>query len=243
MRAILVCVDYADFLAITLPRNLHHFESVMVVTAPKDTATIELCQELNVQTHITESFYDHGANFNKFKAMEEALNVYGRTGWLCIMDADIIWPTILPEFRLEVGKLYTPRRRMLRTNYFQELPPEERWHTLPLHRNEAEWAGYSQIFHCSDPILGKPPWHGTNWKHAGGADSFFQAKWSRPNKIRPTWEVLHLGEDGRNWCGRVTPLADGTHPPEAVNRLSALRGYFAGRRRSRSFNQEQIPPH
>ena len=44
MNAILVCVDYSDLLAITLPHNRHHFNKVMVVTTPEDKDTIRLCE-------------------------------------------------------------------------------------------------------------------------------------------------------------------------------------------------------
>jgi len=235
MKAVLVCVDYADFLALTLPRNIHHFESVTVVTTSTDTATLEVCKSLGVVSHTTDKFYLGGAHFNKFAALEEGLDVCGRDGWLCVMDADIVWPKILSsDFEPKIGNLYTPRRRMLRTNYFQ-IPAEEEWNTIPLFGNE-QWIGYTQIFHGSDNHLGKPPWYGTNWRHAGGADSFFQSKWNSPDKVRPSWEVLHLGDEGRNWCGRITPYADGTCPSESPARLAALRDYRQGRRSSR------IPP-
>lgn len=233
MNAVIVCVDYADLLAVTLPYNRHHFDRVLVVTAHKDVVTRAVCREHDAETHVTNAFYRSGASFNKWLALEEGLDLFGRKDWLCIMDADVLWPNRLPamcsacghgngmkycpqvhgdpqgkdEHRwvrwqdgLTIGKLYAPLRRMR-----PELTacPEAEWGKYPIHKNVAEWAGYSQVFHCDDPVLGRPPWHQIDWKHAGGADSFFQMKWTPANKIRPAFEVLHLGEAGINWMGRA----------------------------------------
>jgi hypothetical protein len=111
------------------------------------------------------------------------------------------------------------------------IPGEEDWPQFPLHPQQVEWAGYSQIFHASDPVLGSPPWHETNWRHCGGADSFFQAKWSSANKVRPPFEVLHLGPAGVNWCGRAVPYVDGSQHPEAEHRRAQLTAFVQGRRR------------
>ena len=77
--AVMVSVDYADLLSITLPRNRHHFERVMVVTTPNvsDLATREVARANNAELFCTNSFYDDGAHFNKWKALEQALD----KGW------------------------------------------------------------------------------------------------------------------------------------------------------------------
>lgn len=228
LKAILVSVDYADLLAITLPYNRHHFDSVMVVTTPTDKATIDLAAKYKCWTHCTNAFYDNGAKFNKWKALEEALDVYGREGWMCIMDADVLWPRDIPSYERVEGNLYTPLRRMF-LNVELPIPPEDRWVDSPLHKQQAEFAGYTQIFHASDMHLGNAPWHEINWKHAGGADSFFQAKWPAANKIRPPFEVLHLGYAGTNWCGRASKRTDGTIPKETSERIRSLKSFVRGR--------------
>jgi hypothetical protein len=269
MRAILVCVDYADLLAYTLPYNRHHFEEVWVVTSFRDNQTYKLVQATNdrgVYYYRTDAFYANGATFNKWAALEEGLDAMGRHGWLCLMDADVLWPKQVRireweggGLRIEGteiatccwGQLITPERRMFEgSGWFNHhqgtpvrhstfyagqegllpFPPEDQWGRWPLHHNSAEWAGYSQIFHADDPVLGSPPWHEINWKHAGGADSFFQAKWPRERKIRPPFQVLHLGQAGVNWCGRVSPYLDGSSPPEADQRQQELRDLLRGRR-------------
>lgn len=238
MRAILVCVDYSDILAITLPYNRHHFEEVWVVTSSGDSNTILVAREHQAEVVVTDLFYEPGAVFNKWKALEHGLDIMGRTGWLCIMDADVLWPKELPRFSKEVGNLYTPRRRMMQ-ELTAQIPRECYWKQYPHHRNEAEFAGYSQMFHASDPVLGKPPWHEINWAHAGGADSFFQRKWHPSHKIRPPFDVLHLGPSGHNWCGRATPYVDGTLPPASKERETKLREYMQQRQQTRRFDSEK----
>lgn len=231
MKAILVSVDFGDLLSITLPHNRHHFSEVAVVTTPTDTLTHEIADVNGAKVFCTNSFYDNDCDFNKWKALEEGLDWFGRDGLLCIMDVDVLWAKTFPVCVWEKGKIYTPKRRMME-DLSKPIPLDSGdWKKFPLHRQQVEWAGYTQIFHADDPVLGKPPWHQINWKHAGGADSFFQQKWDKSNKLRPPFEVLHLGLAGKNWCGRVTEGIDGTKPSQAEERHRKLRSYLSGRRR------------
>lgn len=253
MNAILVSVDYTDCLRVTLPYNRHHFDKVLVVTSrPADGELLCLCEQNRVGVFTTDAFYRNGAAFNKWLALEEGLDALGRTGWLCVMDADVLWPQSLDvqevsgclsfvfpgeayrqRLHLQPGQLCVPRRRMFPT--VPTLPPEESgWREYPLHPN-LEFAGYSQIFHADDPALWSEPgdlvprWYETNWRHAGGADSFFQRRWTPDKKVRPPFEVLHVGEAGKNWCGRATAV-DGVYSPEATGRSTQLRKFMASRR-------------
>lgn len=248
LRAIVVCVDYSDFLSITLPRNRHHFGEVCVVTSMRDILSGRVAEEHGAQVYRTDAFYYGGAKFNKWLALENALDTYGRHGWLCILDADVIWPHRLPEFDLLPGKLYTPYRRMMPippivygapTEF--TIPDETLWSRFPLHRVRSDFSGYTQIFHASDPVLGSPPWHETDWVHAGGGDTMLQAKWSKANKIRPPFEVLHLGDAGVNWCGRTTRFLDGSLPEQADERRRALAGYMRLRQRRGDYRHEKLP--
>lgn len=269
LRAITVAVDYADLLAVTLPYNRAHFSDVMVVTDDRCCYDVQrICDPLGVKVYATQRFYEGKADFNKWSALEAGLDVFGRTGWITLLDADVLWPksvtiaeipktttamfgmtltcrtrtrktetgwtwSVLPFVK---GCLYCPRRRMLadplrhvRDGHFI-VPPEETWATFPPHPNEAEFAGYSQIFSCDDPVLGSPPWHATDYTHAGTADSLFQDKWDKKNKIRPPFECLHIGCAGVNWFGRTSDYLDGTRPPDAAKKLAKLAAIWKGRR-------------
>jgi hypothetical protein len=257
MKAILVCVNYADMLRVTLPYNIHHFKDIYIVTSHEDKDTINVANENNselypfINTYKTDAFYRNGADFNKWLALEEGLDYFNLRypvydGWLCLMDADVLWPKDIPMLYNEVSDedsltpncLYTPRRRMLLDpprglGDVIPFPSENAWRNYPLHRQEKEFAGYSQIFHTRDIHLGDSPWHQTNWRHAGGADSLFQAKWPESNKIRPPFEVLHIGEAGRNWCGRITNSISvdnmesvGSLNPDMVNSHEEAEAYY-----------------
>jgi len=227
MRAILVCVDYSDLLAVTLPHNRHHFEQVCVITSHGDKKTADVALANGCPVHQTDAFTRNGAVFNKWAALEEGLDWYGRRGWLCVMDADVLWPAATPPWHPMVGELWTPLRRM--APWPGPVPAERDWGRFALHRNVQEWAGYSQIFHADDPHLGPAPWHQTDWVHAGGADSMFQRRWPQHLKRRPPFEVLHLGPAGTNWCGRASDYADGTRPERADEKMTMLKTYVRGR--------------
>lgn len=241
-RAFIVCVDYWDYLRVTLPYNRHHFEDIHVITSPQDKRTIDLCKGWGVKCMQTNSFYDDGASFNKWKALELGLSYFGRNGIICLMDADVLWPKEIPTFEVELGNLYTPHRRMYPgriDNGVLVLPPENTWHRYRVHP-VPEFSGYTQLFDGDDPVLGNPPWHQVDWIHAGGADSFFQMKWSDDNKIRPPFEVLHIGPHGTNWFGRVSNYLDGTAPENAEQKASQFKQAIQTRRQTKSYEGEKI---
>ena len=93
MRAFLVSVDYTDLLALTLPCNRHHFTEVFVVTSTADAPSVRpVADACRAEVLATDLFYASGADFNKWLALEWALDHVGRKGWICLMDADVVWP-------------------------------------------------------------------------------------------------------------------------------------------------------
>lgn len=271
LRAILTCVEFSDLLEITLPYNRLHFSDVMIVTSTNDASNVQpIATTNNARMFVTDSFYSDGAIFNKFKALEEGLDAFGRHGWLAILDADVLWPKDLligaiskkddPNnhwlnivrgyehdcigTQLFPGQLLSPFRHMYDPLcYVPEtgkvyIPPENQWDKYPIHRNTAEWAGYTQIFHASDPHLGPAPWHEINWTTAGACDSWFQSKWPAHCKVRPPWECLHLGAAGQNWAGRATPYLDGTEHPDSKTRLARVSQLWRDRRTLRDAGRD-----
>lgn len=229
MIAFTVCVDYADILELTAAANRHHFAEWLIVTTPSDEKTISLCSRFALTPVLTECFYDDGADFNKWKALNIALRSRRHlSSWFAVLDADVVWPNAVNQSFLKIGRLYTPQRRMYPS--IQEIPAEHEW--LKYRAVAEEFAGFTQIFHSSDPRsrLADGCFYEENWRHAGGADTFFQQRWPTVLKVRPPFTVLHLGDDGKNWCGRTTAYRDGGMPVAAEDRRAKMESYKLQRR-------------
>ncbi|MFZ5832412.1 MAG: glycosyltransferase family A protein [Planctomycetota bacterium] len=225
-RALTVSVEYDDLLRTTLPAMCRHFAEVLVVTSPSDVRTQVLAESHGARVLVTDAFYRQEARFNKGLAVEEGFDALGRTGWICVIDADILLPERIGELDAQPGRLYQPHRRILE-NVRARIGPWERYRR---HR-EVEFAGYFQLFHADDPVLTERPWYGTTWTHAGGGDSEFATRWSPADSIRFDWDVLHLGPIDTNWFGRVSARADGRPGVSPNGRLSQMRSLFHLRRK------------
>lgn len=208
IRGVVVCVDYDDLLAITLVRNMRHLDECVVVTAPHDVRTQDLCKSIpNVRCSITDAFYRHDAKFNKGLAIEEAgFDILGRSGWILIWDADTLFPDTLTLPTLNKGTLYGARRLILENP--QQWHPEFNWQKATLADDNGIY-GYFQLFHADDPAIQKRPWYDVTFSHAGGCDGYFQDRWDQTRKFWLNCRVLHLGPRYRNWFGRAFPRIDG----------------------------------
>jgi len=94
LEAIIICVNYADFLAHTLPTNKQFFDKVVVVTDSKDIRTKNLCDYYHVECVVTDIFYEDGGVFNKARGINEGLKKLDLSDWVIQMDADIYLPPL-----------------------------------------------------------------------------------------------------------------------------------------------------
>lgn len=92
IEAVTVCVNYADFLAETLPHNLRHFDHYVVVTRKDDPETQRLCRKLGVECRVTDLMHHEGNAFAKSRAIDYGLAYLRRDDWLVHLDADIWLP-------------------------------------------------------------------------------------------------------------------------------------------------------
>ena len=92
IEAVIVCVDYADFLAETLPHNLPHFDRTLVITSPRDVETQELCRRLSVPYYATNLFHKDGDTFNKARGIDFGLGYLRYNDWVVHLDADTYLP-------------------------------------------------------------------------------------------------------------------------------------------------------
>jgi hypothetical protein len=92
LEAVTVCVNYADFMAETLPHNLRHFDHYIVVTREDDTATQRLCRSLGVECRVTDLMHYENDAFAKSRAIDYGMAYLRRDDWLVHLDADIWLP-------------------------------------------------------------------------------------------------------------------------------------------------------
>ena len=224
LRTIITSVGFGDFLSLTLPWNRHHWQEVMVLTSPADSESATVARANGASVYATNAFYTGGAKFNKYLAIEECLDHFGRHGVICLVDVDIFWPKILPPFsRWRRGNIYSFRRRRLLVDVTAPIPPENEWHKLPMQLLTDKCFGFTQIFWADDPVLGKPPWHPVDITHAGLGDNLFQNKWPSHARVWLERDVLHLGDHGNNWLGRVVSDRNGRVPDNAGQLLEEVR--------------------
>lgn len=200
VKVVTVSVDYHAELRLALSANLKVFKDrYLVVTTFDDIETVKICQEFGVEVKQTHSFHENGAVFNKWKGLEEGLDEIGRTGWIAILDSDIVFP-LGAEIDLCPGKFYTPERKILE-DFSQGIPQEVCWCDLPGVGHYEGFPGYCQIFRGEDAPLEKP-WHRIDLGHAGCADTWFEEKWPKMSHLHPNFFVIHLGKPFQNWVGR-----------------------------------------
>jgi glycosyltransferase involved in cell wall biosynthesis len=88
--AITTCVNYDDYLAITLPGNRSFFRDYYIVTDKNPPPSLkELADNYNCKLIETDVFYEEGSPFNKSRAINKALELLDGS-WVCHLDADII---------------------------------------------------------------------------------------------------------------------------------------------------------
>lgn len=231
LEAVIVCVDYSDFLAYTLPQAKLHLDYIVVVTTPADKETQQLCKHHNVECIKTNSFYEGGDKFNKAKGINEGLKYLSNRDWVIHMDADIYLPSmtrdILNKKNLDKTKIYGIDRLMCPdyeswVNYLKK--PRlihDSWifvhlNAFPIASRVADYngdgyspIGYFQLWHpnTSENKL-YPEMHGA----ADRTDMLFAKKWDKSKReLLPEIVAIHLDSEdatvksmGKNWTGRKT---------------------------------------
>jgi Glycosyl transferase family 2 len=241
IEAVIVCKDYSDFLAYTLPLNLPQLDRLVIVTHPSDKRTKALCAKYSVDCLETEVMHDNGDKFNKGRAINLGLSNLRHEDWLLHLDADIVLPhrfrAMLDHARLDTKNLYGADR--LNVGSFEnwnankdKTVPQHAWRFLVSPQKEFELGsrllhneygycpiGYFQLWHSS--VGRKYPVTAGSAEHS---DVVFAIQWPRAQRIlMPEFFVYHLeSEDapmGTNWTGRKTK----TFGPEmSINTLTAL---------------------
>lgn len=251
IEAIIVCVDYADFLAQTLPHNLPHFDRTLVVTAPHDHETQDVCRRLSTACLPTNVMYKNGAAFHKARAIDYGLNHLHHNHWIVHLDADMYLPPMTRRWlewrHLDPECIYGIDRvncigwecwkqfeadHQLQHNYYAGLrvPGDGGFPMLGrnLIRDYGGYlpTGYFQMWH------GK---HGRRYPIAQGdaehTDLLHSIQWDEDKRhLIPEVMAVHLMSNpaplGSNWKGRTTPrFGPGPLQPYEPRKASEIAGY------------------
>ena len=94
IQGVIVCINFGDILAWTLPQNKHVLDEIVVVTSPEDKLTQRVCEHYHVNCVITNAHKIKGGagNFNKAEAINIGLSYLSKNDWVLHMDADILLP-------------------------------------------------------------------------------------------------------------------------------------------------------
>jgi len=228
IEAVITCVDYADFLAETLPHNRTLFDKLVVVTAPEDKTTQRICEYWHVECVKTDAFRSRWGEFCKGAAINEGLARLSRQEWLVHMDADILLPplarSLMEAANLDRSFIYGVDRHMIRGygpwRKFMSLPGLQQENGIFVHTAHfpigvrvvpklyGGWLpiGFFQMWHASSGRLHYPDSH----TDAGRTDMLFASQWPRGRRaLIPEIIAYHLESEtdspmGANWNGRRT---------------------------------------
>ncbi len=230
LQTAISCVNYDDFLALTLPHNLPFLESVTVLTSPRDTATIGLAKRLGVQLFISDAWHT-GGPLNKALALNQWLthaSAYEPEAWLLTLDADVLLFQSVPACLASLDRscLYGVHRRLCETpaeldGFFSGRRPLDGfpldlvrmiqgklWGTVSA-VNPVALSGYFQLWNPDHSVGAK------SFSESGTAEAYdlaFGLSFPETSRVLLDQEVLHLGPTEINWTGRRSSRWDFAGP-------------------------------
>lgn len=251
LEGVIVCVNYSDFLAHTLPSTKDQFDKLVVVTDTKDKETKDLCSSYGVECVQTDCFYGGKDPFNKGKGINEGLNKLSMDGWVLQLDSDIYFPpetrSILDVRPLDKEKIYGADRLMCPNyeswaKFLEKSPPIYKSRVFvnltafPVGTRLSEFhnprGGYEPIgfFQLWNPrgsgIADYPQCHGA----ADKTDVLHCKRWPRDKReLLADVVVIHLASGrgwGLNWNGRKSPKFGPNASNDTCIQENGYYGYF-----------------
>jgi hypothetical protein len=236
-EAVITCVDYADFLRVTLPHNLLQIRRIVVVTSdrPGDDETRKVCREFGVKCISTGLFHAGGARFAKGRGVNKGMDQLSKQGWTLHMDADIVLPPktsfFLSRMALDKKCIYGVDRVLVpnalawkrhlstgipqhRWNAVVETPGEFPFMARYVHETEGYCPiGFFQLFHGDSKRDSHDLRYPEDGNEAIHTDVQFALHWDRSHRhLIPEIIAYHLDSNaspvGANWSGRTTPRFD-----------------------------------
>lgn len=231
LEAVIICVDYSDFLSNTLPYNKSMFDRMVVVTDKKDSKTKAVCEFWNVECVQTDDFYLDGPMPNKARGINKGLEKLSKTDWVVQLDADIWLPPltrhILQKQKLDKNCIYGIDRLMCENyeDWYNFLhinckPIHEGWVYLHLdqfkigtrivqyHGEGYMPIGYFQLWHPEGSGVKSYPVEKAGYDRT---DVVHLKQFTGDNRrFIPEIVCIHLSSEthaaGQNWFGRKTQL-------------------------------------
>lgn len=199
-----VCVDYADFLAETLPRSAAALDRVYVVTCASDEETIALCSQhaSAVEVLLSEDLHKDNAAFNKaalVRAGQCIAHERHPDAWVIVLDADILLPEDFRGLVEAAGAeedptaLYGCQRHDFHSR--EELAADTPSLKFP---EKFSHCGYFQMYHDKSKLYPESS------HNCGACDEQFASAFP-VKKLLPKLNVSHMGLNSKNWNGRTTP--------------------------------------
>lgn len=107
IEAVIISVNYSDFLELTLKENEKHFDHIVVITDTNDKSTPKVCKPYKdkITCLATNAFYANGAKFNKGLCINFGFQVLKYKKWVFNLDSDIILKKDFRERFLNIAEL------------------------------------------------------------------------------------------------------------------------------------------
>lgn len=229
IEAVTVSVDYADFLAESLPLNKPLFDRIVVVTTPEDHATQRICEYHHVECVTTRAFATHKGQFRKAAGINVGLAKLDKDAWVCHLDADMVLPAqtrqVLEHAELDPAVIYGADRNVIvgyeawrehcrKPRIQQELKPcfvHVDTYKVGARLNVPKLNGYAPIgfFQLWNPVGSGVRSYPSKHEGADRTDMLFSTQWPRGKRgFIPEIVAYHLesepAEMGANWRGRTT---------------------------------------
>jgi len=218
ITALLVSVNYSDYLEVTLPYNTKQFDQIIVLTIESDKACQDLCSKYsNVKCLVfpdgilkkNRKTFNKGAIINKGF---EHLNETGYSDWLVMTDADIIFPENFKELMHSKEKdpniLYGMKRRHCFTQsvlneYLKSLDANLLTVNARGIYNNMIGIGFCQIFMYEANKFTLVESTNANTSDIRFVNDYFGSFYN-VKSLKDDIFVIHLGETCKNWRGRTT---------------------------------------
>ena len=233
ITALLVSVNYSDYLEVALPYNTKQFDEIIVLTIESDKSCQDLCSKYsNVKCLVFPDgiLKKNGRQFNKGALLNkgfEYLNEIGYSDWLVMTDSDIVFPENFKELILSKEKdprllFHLPRKFVRKKAELEEALSrpfdDDHDHVESHFDNSGRPISKKNMTHrpcgfLSGFIYQPYKFCYNEWYDANRSDFIFNRHFIhviRQMKKKPLFKlirtsfVVHLGQNSLNWKGRKT---------------------------------------